>query len=333
MKVVNGISNFTPPGIPVALTLGFFDGVHRGHQQLLTTLLAVARDAGAAPVILTFDSHPFRVVRPDRLPPMIMTLTQRLEIIAAMGIAHAIVQPFDEAFANISADAFIHELLVNTIQARIIVCGYDTHFGRDRAGTHAMLAALAPSAGYTCFDVPPLRDGTDVISSTAIRRAIGAGDLTTAREYLGRPWSIWAHVVEGRRLGRTLGFPTANLDTGYLVLPEPGIYAAYAHLRDKTYRGAMYIGMRPTVTAAPSVPSCEVYIMDVSGDLYDEWILVEPVQRLRGDRRFDTLDELSAQIRRDVDHAMALLRTDYVSPAVIPRHFDEVDRRRRSGTR
>jgi riboflavin kinase/FMN adenylyltransferase len=330
VTIVNGIASFTPPSTPVALTLGFFDGVHRGHQQLLATLTDVARAQHATPVVLTFDSHPYRVVCPDRLPPMIMTLTQRIAIFEQLGIAHVIVQPFDQQFADIPARAFVHELLVRKIQARIIVCGYDTHFGRGREGTHDLLRAMAATEGYQCDDVPPLRADTTIVSSTAIRQAIQGGDMATAREFLGRPWSIWAHVVEGLGVGRQLGFPTANLDTGYLVVPASGIYAAYVHLHRATYRGVLYVGTRPTVTPGVTTRTCEVYVMDFSGDLYEEWILVEPVQRLRDDQTFDSLDDLRAQISRDVQHAKSLLKPDYVSSVVIPRHYDEVDRRLRA---
>lgn len=333
MTIVNGIASFTPPSTPVALTLGFFDGVHRGHQQLLDTLTGVARTQQATPVVLTFDSHPFRVVCPDKLPPMIMTLTQRIALLECMGITHVIVQPFDQQFAEIPARTFVHELLVRKIQARIIVCGYDTHFGRAREGTHTLLREMAATEGYLCDDVPPLRADTTIVSSTAIRKAIQGGDLATARALLGRPWSIWAHVVEGLGVGRQLGFPTANLDTGYLVVPASGIYAAYVHLHNATYRGVLYVGTRPTVTPGVTTRTCEVYVMDFSGDLYEEWILVEPVEHLRDDQLFTTLDELRAQISRDVQQAKSLLKTDYVSPVVLPRHYDEVDRRHRARAR
>jgi riboflavin kinase/FMN adenylyltransferase len=333
VTIVNGIASFTPPSTPVALTLGFFDGVHRGHQQLLATLTAAARTQQATPVVLTFDSHPYRIVCPDKLPPMIMTLTQRIALFEQMGIAHVIVQPFDQQFSEIPARAFVHDLLVRKIQARIIVCGYDTHFGRAREGTHALLREMAAAEGYLCDDVPPLRADAAIVSSTAIRKAIQGGDLATAHALLGRPWSIWAHVVEGLGVGRQLGYPTANLDTGYLVVPASGIYAAYVHLHRATYRGVLYVGTRPTVTPSVTARTCEVYVMDFSGDLYEEWILVEPVQHLRDDQLFTTLDELRTQISRDVQQAKSLLKTDYVSPAVLPRHYDEVDRRHRARAR
>lgn len=306
MNVINGIANFTHDGQPLALTLGFFDGVHRGHQQLLARLRDVAREMRARSAVLTFDSHPFRIVCPDRLPPMIMTLTRRIELIRELGIDTVIVQPFDEALCAVSARVFLHDILRKKLRADAIVFGYDTHFGRNREGDHELLRTSAAQEGYRFVEVPPMTINGEVVSSTAIRRAIQQGDFARAALLLGRPWTLWAHVVEGCGVGRTLGFPTANLDVGYLVLPAPGIYASYVHLHGAMYRGVMYVGTRPTLSTSQRV-ACEVYIMDFSGDLYDEWLHVEPVHFIRSDHMFPSTEALREQIARDVAQAAALL--------------------------
>jgi len=306
VNVINGIANFTHGGRPVALTLGFFDGVHRGHQQLLACLRDVAAEMHGVSTVLTFDSHPFRVVCPDRLPPMIMTLTRRIELIRELGIETVIVQPFDEALCAIPARAFLHDILRRKLRADAIVFGYDTHFGRNREGNHELLRASAAQEGYRFVEVPPMTLDGKVVSSTAIRRALQQGEFARAATLLGRPWTIWSHVVEGCGVGRTLGFPTANLDVGYLVLPAPGIYASYVHLHGAMYRGVMYVGTRPTFSPEQKA-GCEVYIMDFSGDLYDEWLHVEPVAFIRGDQCFPNAEALRAQIAHDVAHAAALL--------------------------
>lgn len=306
MNIVNGIANFTHGGRPLALTLGFFDGVHRGHQQLLARLLEVAREMRAESAVLTFDSHPYRVVRPDRLPPMIMTLTRRIELIRELGVETVIVQPFDEALSSIPARQFLHDILRKKLRADALVVGYDTRFGRNREGDHDLLRACAETEGYRLVEVPPLVIDGEVVSSTAIRRAIQQREFARAARLLGRPWTIWAHVVEGCGIGRTLGFPTANLDVGYLVLPAPGIYASYVHLRGAKYRGVMYVGTRPTFSTSQHVV-CEVYIMDFSGDLYDEWLHVEPVTFLRDDQWFPNREALREQIARDVAQTAACL--------------------------
>jgi riboflavin kinase/FMN adenylyltransferase len=307
VKVVRDIADFRPPGQPVALTLGFFDGVHRGHQALISELRAAAARIGGTSLLLTFDSHPFRVVCPDKLPPMITTLTERLQHLDHLGVEHVVIQSFDRMFAELSADYFIRELLVRKLRARAVVGGYDTRFGRDREGDHDMLRAYAAREGYEFDDVAPLEIEGEIVSSTAIRRAIQAGELDHAARLLGRPWTVWSHVVPGRGVGRHMGFPTANLEVGYLVMPRSGVYASYIHAQDRVYRGLMYVGTQPTFQHAARTTVCEVYLMDFAGDLYEEWLRVEPVTVLRGDTAFDSPDELRAQIAADVEKTHSIL--------------------------
>ncbi len=307
MKIIRGIAAFVPPARPVALTLGFFDGVHIGHRLLLERLASIARDKDAVPVVLTFDSHPYRTVKPEQLPPMIMTLTERLSLMDDLGIETAIVQPFDEQLCAVSANDFLHDILLSKLRASVIVCGYDTQFGQRREGNHAFLKAHAPHDGFELHDVPPCKVNGETVSSTAIRSAIMQGSFSHAATLLGRPWSIWAQVVQGAGMGRSLGFPTANLETGYLVMPKPGIYATRVLMRNAQFQGVMYVGMRPTFPDREAHMACEVYILDFVGDVYQEWIRVQPVQHIRDDKKFASADELRTQIELDVRRAHTIL--------------------------
>jgi len=307
MKIINGITNFTAPSAPVALTLGFFDGVHVGHQALLASLVGLAHAKGAVPVALTFDSHPFRVVMPDKLPPMIMTVTERIALIEELGVDTVIVQPFDELLSSMSATDFLHDLVLARLHASVIVCGYDTHFGRNREGTHDFLRAHAAHDGFELHETPPRVMDGQTVSSTGIREAIQEGAFSRAADWLGRPWSLWARVTEGCGIGRTMGFPTANLDVGYLVLPREGIYAAHVLLGDKRHKGAMYVGRRPTFMPKAGHLVCEVYIAGFSADIYHEWIRVEPVAFIRPDMQCASADDLRAQIACDVARASSIL--------------------------
>ncbi len=300
MQITNGISNFTPSGNPVALTLGFFDGVHLGHQSLVAKLKNVAKEISGQSVVITFDSHPYRIICPDKLPLKIMTLTQRVKLLERCGVDHIIVQPFDKEFSEMPAEFFLKNILLKKIKAKAIIGGYDCRFGKGGKGDLEMLQKFSHEKKFHFYNVPPIKIDDIIVSSTEIRNAIRCGNLQIAAKYLGEPWKIWAHVVHGHGIGRELGFPTANLDVEYLVLPAPGIYSAYVYSEGKTYRAAMYIGSRPTFKDATPELSCEVFLKDFSKDIYDRWIEVQPVKFLRGDMKFDSIEELRVQISKDV---------------------------------
>lgn len=328
MKVINGIDSFCDPGAPVALTLGFFDGVHRGHQKLLHRLIEVAKEHHAIPLVLTFDSHPFRVVCPDRLPPMIMTLTERMKYMDACGVHICVVHPFDKEFAQMSAQDFCENILVKRLRARVIVGGYDTSFGRKREGNSALLRDYAPRFNYAFHEVSPYYLDDAIVSSTRVRMAIMQGNLDEAERCLSRPWYLWAHVIRGHGVGASLGYPTANLDAPYIVMPPHGVYAARVCVQDTWYCGLMYVGSRPTFTPNDSRTVCEVYVTNFSGNLYDTWVRVQPLQFLRGDMTFPSPDQLRDQIARDERTAMSIYRSlpphlHTESPDMLTRHSQE----------
>ncbi len=300
MRIINGISNFTPSGSPIALTVGFFDGVHIGHRALIEKLNSIAKEISGKSVVITFDSHPFRVVCPDKLPPMIMTLTQRLKLLKECKVDQIIVQPFDKDFSEISAEKFLDEIMLKKVKAKAIVGGYDCRFGKGGKGGLDMLQKYSGQKNYHFYSVPPTKIKETIVSSTEIRKAIRRGDLETAAEYLGSPWKIRAHVISGHGIGRELGYPTANLDVEYFVLPVPGVYSARVFSESRTYRAAMYIGSRPTFKTPDHKLSCEVFLIDFSSDIYDKWIEVQPVKYLREDEKFDSISKLRHQISRDI---------------------------------
>ena len=307
MKVIHGIHNFKSKSTPVALTLGFFDGVHRGHKLLIDKLIETAKKINGISVVLTFDSHPLRVIAPDKLPPKIMTLTQRLEYLEKLGVDYIIVQPFDDKFAEITADDFLNEIIKKRINAKAIVGGYDCQFGKNRKGNLNYLKKFADANNYIFLEVPPLTIDHKIVSSTEVRSSIKKGDFLLTEHLLGRPWTIRALVVKGHRLGRIIGFPTANLAVDFLTLPIEGVYAAFARIDDIRYNAIMYVGTRPTFDESSTDLVCEVYIMGFSNDLYGKWLTVQPVQRLREDIKFDSMEELKKQIFIDVDKSYDIL--------------------------
>ncbi len=309
MKVIHGTHNFKPPSKPIALTLGFFDGVHKGHKLLIDKLIETSKKINGVSVVLTFDSHPLRIIAPDKLPPKIMTLTQRLEYLEKLGVDYIIVQPFDDKFAEITADDFLNNIIRKKIKAKAIVGGYDCQFGKNRKGNLDYLKHFAEKNNWIFLEVPPLTINNKIVSSTEIRKAIQIGNFSLVENLLGRPWTIRAIVVKGHRVGRIIGFPTANLNVDFLTLPKEGVYAAFAAIDDIRYNAILYIGTRPTFDRNSSDLVCEVYIMGFSDDLYGKWLTVRPVEYLREDIKFDSMEKLKKQIFIDVDKSYEILNS------------------------
>jgi riboflavin kinase/FMN adenylyltransferase len=294
----------------LALAIGNFDGVHRGHQALLRAVSARARAHDAIPAVLTFTPHPAKLFAPDRAPPLIMSLTRRLELCAAMGIELAIVEPFTPAFAAIEADAFVRDVLARDIGVRDVVVGYDFSFGRGRAGDASRLRTLGSALAIDVEVVPPVAIDGQPCSSTAIRALVAQGRTADAAPLLGRPFELQGRVVRGAARGKTLGFPTANVLPDSELLPKLGIYAARATILDgplggTTRSAAVSVGKNTTFTDADAV-SVEAYLLDFDGDLYDRRLRLEIGERLRDEQRFDSIDALIAQISADVARVRAL---------------------------
>ncbi len=301
-------SKLVPPPGGSVVSLGMFDGVHLGHQAILAANVERSRELEAVPTVVTFRRHPKKLLL-GRAPRTLTTLEHRLELFARAGIAHSVVLNFDQALRNLSAVEFTRAVVVAGLGVRRFVLGFDSKFGRDREGNPEFLRGL----GFGVEVVPKVLVQGRPVSSTAIREAVELGDLAAAGAMLGRPVSVFGRVVHGTSLGHRLGFPTANLDLHHELHPPPGVYACRVHhIRDdgrRSYGGVANIGFRPTVAPEPPPhPQVEVHLLDFEGDLYGERIELEFVTRLRGERRFSGVDELSAQIGRDVAAARVELK-------------------------
>ena len=289
------------------IALGNFDGFHRGHQAVAGEALDWARAEGRPGIIATFDPHPVRYFAPDTPPFRLTALDQRQDLFAVAGAQAMLVFHFDRALAQTSADAFVGDLLAHQLGAAGVVTGEDFTFGQGRTGNVEVLALLAAQAGMAARAVGPVAEHGEVVSSSRIRDALKAGDCQGAAELLTRPFAIRGTVQHGAKLGRTIGYPTANLELGSYLRPRYGIYAVTARLPDgQTVPGAANLGIRPTFD--PPVELLETYLFDYAGDLYGQEIEVALHHHLRDEAKFDSLDELSAQMARDCDQARSLLQ-------------------------
>ncbi|MGH9183994.1 MAG: bifunctional riboflavin kinase/FAD synthetase [Acidimicrobiales bacterium] len=309
MQVVTGSEERPRPPGGTVVTIGVFDGVHRGHQFVLDQVRRRAAELGAASAVVTFDRHPATVVRPATAPLLLTDLAQRLELLDALGIDVALVIPFDEARAREPAEAFVTGVLVGRLGARAVVVGADFHFGHRRRGDVALLMAMGAAHGFEVHGLDLVPGGAGGISSTAIRSALARGDLETATELLGRPHQVRGVVVRGDARGRRLGYPTANVAVpAEVCLPGDGIYAGWYARPDGTdHRAAISLGRRPTFHPDASASVLEAHLLDFAGDLVGEAARVRFVARLRDEERYDTVEELVAQTGRDVEAARAAL--------------------------
>jgi riboflavin kinase/FMN adenylyltransferase len=297
-----------------AVTIGAYDGVHLGHRALLADLVARAGAAGLSPVVVTFDRHPASVVRPESAPPLLTDLDQKLELLAECGIERTLVVPFDRARADESAEDFVREVLVETLEAKLVVVGEDFHFGNRRRGNVALLRELGREHGFEVVGVRLTGEDLAPVSSTRIRSLVADGDVVGAAALLGRPHEVRGPVVHGDGRGASeLGFPTANLEVSTdIALPADGIYAGYYRRPDGTgYLAAISVGRRPTFydPASASV-LVEAYLLHFEGDLYGELGRVSFVRRLRDERQFDSVDALIAQMHDDVADTERLLTAE-----------------------
>jgi riboflavin kinase/FMN adenylyltransferase len=307
MDVVRGLFAELPPlGEPV-VTLGGFDGVHRGHQRILGDAVAWAEAVGGQAVAITFDPLPRQVVD-DHGAQCITSLPHRLLLLGRCGLGLAVVLPFDDQVKSLPPERFVEDVLFGWLGARRIVLGRDSRFGRDGRGDLALLEEYAEAGRLEVCSPEPVRHAGQVISSTAIRQAIADGDLETAGAMLGRPYACLGTVVRGEGRGRRLGFPTANLDLHHEALPPHGVYATAVPLGPRTHPALTYIGTRPTFDGPNAQPSVEVHLIDLApGDLYGQQLEVRFLQRLRADRRFADAEALIAQMRADREAALAVL--------------------------
>ena len=308
MKVYKHLDEFQKVSNAV-VTIGTFDGVHIGHRKIISRLTELARQINGESVILTFFPHPRMILNPEEVNlKLITTINEKADLLEKLGVDHLIITPFTRDFSNLSAETYIKQILVDKIGTRKIVIGYDHHFGKDREGNLHQLQKFAPEYGFEVEEIPE-QDIHDVaVSSTKVRNALLNGDVETANDFLGYPFSLFGQVIKGDQLGRTLGFPTANLliEENYKLIPADGIYAVKVKLDgDQIFNGMAYIGNRPTINGMSR--NIEVNIFDFDRDIYRQYITIEFLHFIRGDMRFESLEELKDQISKDKQSAIALL--------------------------
>jgi riboflavin kinase/FMN adenylyltransferase len=306
MEIFEGIESIRRSLRNPVLTIGNFDGVHRGHQTLFRKAKERAETLAGESVVITFDPHPLQVLAPGSGPLFITPHERKLELIAACGIDVAVVVPFSMQFARMSAGDFVKVLLVDKIGAKAIIVGEDYRFGYGREGDIAFLQKLGQEYGFRVETVSGVEmDGT-VVSSTLIRQFILEGDLREANRLLGRPYEIAGIVVPGhQRGGRLLGYPTANISLSGQAPPKPGVYAVGVEIGDGSYGGAANVGYNPTFGGTDL--SVEVFVFDFDENIYEKFIRVYFVERLRDEKRFSGPEELTTQIRKDVAKARQIL--------------------------
>jgi riboflavin kinase / FMN adenylyltransferase len=300
MKIIRAENELKTEGKKVCLAIGFFDGVHLGHQQIIRQTISDARQHDAIAVVLTFDRHPNSIVAPDRVPPLIYSLPQKLRAIESLGADALLLIQFDKKFSEQTGEKFIRGLARNFWKIHSVCVGTDFVFGHKRSGDVALLKKLGGEIGFQVHGLAAISLDGQVVSSTRIRETIRAGNFDAASQMLGRTYAISGRVVEGDRLGHKLGFPTANLDTTNLILPPNGVYSGCIKLKGQFYRVALNIGFRPTVASAKPQLRVEAHLLDFSGKLYDEELEVEIGEKLREEQKFVSATELREQIARDI---------------------------------
>ena len=300
MKVIRAANELNNGSRKVCVAIGVFDGVHLGHQQIIRQTVADARSHDAISLVVTFDRHPSAIVAPDKTPPQIFSRSQKLRAIESLDVDGLLEIPFDKTFSEKSGETFIRELARDLGKIHSVCVGADFVFGHKRSGNVALLKKLGAELNFQVHGMAELALDGHTVSSTRIREAIRTGNFDAASQMLGRPYAICGRIVEGDRLGRQFGFPTANLDTTNLVLPPNGVYAASTKLKEQFYRVALNIGLRPTVATVQPHLRVEAHLLDFSGDLYGAELELELGVKLREERKFASATELREQIARDV---------------------------------
>jgi|SRR5215470_10675106 len=313
MRILHGLASYPPDLSPCVTALGAFDGIHLGHALLITTAIERGRALGLPSVVCTFDPHPASVLWPERAPLPIATLDDNLERMRGLGADAALIIPFTLEFSRMEAEVFVHDVLVGTLGAREVIVGFNHTFGHDARGTAALLTELGPRWGFTARVLPPLRLQGQTVSSGAIRQLLGTGDAVRAAELLGHPYAISGTVRRGAGRGRTLGFPTANLKPDRPLVLAAGVYLARASWDGGTADAVVNVGYRPTF--GEDQYWIEAFLLDFSGDLYEKTLRLEFLERIRPERKFESVDALKAQVMADIETA----RTRRHDAARLPR--------------
>ncbi|MDR1500296.1 MAG: riboflavin biosynthesis protein RibF [Tannerellaceae bacterium] len=295
--------------VALAATVGFFDGVHRGHRYLIDTLRDAARARCLPSAVITFLQHPRAVLQADYQPRLLNSHDEKLCRLSGTGVDYCILLDFTVALSRLTAREFILSVLSGRWNVKTLLAGYDHRFGRNRTEGFGRYALYAASCDMEVLEAPPLIEDGVAVSSSEVRKQLSAGKVEEAARLLTYPYSLKGHVVHGERIGRTIGFPTANImtDDPLKMVPGEGVYAVEVYLDNTKYRGMLYIGRRPTLDAAGHTTTMEVHILDFTGDIYMRTISVSFIGYVRSDIRFSSLEELGEQLKRDRETVSAIL--------------------------
>jgi riboflavin kinase/FMN adenylyltransferase len=307
MKIYHQLADFHPPRYSV-VTSGTFDGVHLGHQKILGRLKELAERKQGETVLLTYWPHPRLILQPeDNSLRLLTTLTEKVKLLEELGVDHLIILPFTKELSQMSSEEFIREILVEKIQTKTLVIGYDHKFGKNREGSFEYLKSHSHLFGFDMEEISRQDVDDLAVSSTKIRTALAQGDISTASKYLGRPYFLSGQVVKGQQIGRSIGFPTANIHVvdNYKLLPRDGAYAVYAEVGANRCKAILNIGDRPTVDGKKK--TIEAHLIDFDGDVYGQELSIHFQEFLREEERFENLDALKNQLVIDRERAIFIL--------------------------
>ena len=312
MKTIHGIENF-PADEASIVTIGTFDGVHLGHQQILKQLIDTSRKSKLKSVLLTFFPHPRVVLQPDISMRLIQTIQEREKALQKTGLDYLVIHPFSTEFSRLSADDYVKQILVEQLNVRKVVVGYDHRFGRNRTASLEDMYHYADIHEFEVIEINAEKIESTAVSSTKIRKAIDEGNIELANTYLGHSFTIEGMVIDGDKRGRELSYPTANIDlqNPHKIVPKQGVYLVKSNLEDRIIYGMMNIGTKPTFNAA--MPSIEVHFFDWNGNLYGQAVQVELLKWVREERKFNTVEELQTQIQADEQYCRSSIPTSHVS--------------------
>ena len=306
MKLFHSINDFQSTKKTI-LTLGTFDGVHLGHQKIIAQITAAAKDKDCDSLVLTFFPHPRMVLQEGTEMKQLNTIEEKTALLEQLGVDHLVIHPFDKAFSRMTAEEFVKEVLVDTFRLKKIIIGYDHRFGRNRTADINDLITYGETYGFEVAQISAEELNAVSISSTKIRTALNEGNIELANNYLGYPYAITGKVVKGQQLGRTIGYPTANISVreDYKLIPQNGVYVVQSTIQEKTVFGMMNIGNRPTVDGTSQ--TIEVHFLDFDQDLYTQNISVSLLKRLRSEQKFPSLDALKNQLLHDKSDTVSFI--------------------------
>ncbi len=300
MKIYHAVNEFIPVENAV-VTIGTFDGVHLGHRKLIKKVCEIADNIGGETVVLTFFPHPRMVLYPhEHGLELLNTIDEKMKLLEEAGVDHLIIHPFDKQFSELSSGEFVKQVLVDKIKTKKLVIGYDHHFGKQREGNFDDLVRMGPEFGFDVEKIEEEDVNNIAVSSTQVRNSLKSGDIQTAISYLGRPYSLTGKVIHGKKIGRTIGFPTANIDIpeNYKLIPAEGVYVVKVEIKNEFFFGMLNIGRRPTLEQNGRL-SVEVYILDFDRDIYGEVITLHLLEWIRGDQKLNGIEALKQQIEKD----------------------------------